>query len=211
MQLGNGIPTADLTVRLVSGRPLTVMSANEADWLRETRESYVSQTRFTDVSDLQDVDRLLALELMVFRWTQWLSSGVDYFGDEIDEARISSDLKGYSAELNRLKQSMGLSKAVRDAAANDGNFSAWFDDVKRRAKAFSIHRQEQLGKTLALLEELSAIVGTYDRSDEEERERTGFKTEHEILEWVRNTALPEYRALDAHFREFSQSLYIRNQ
>lgn len=197
------------TVRLVSGRPLVVMSESEATWLTETRDAYVAQTRFTEKTDLQDLDRLLALELMVFRWSQWLASGVDYFGDEIEENRMATDLKNFSDQISRVKQSMGLSKSVRDAAANDGNFAKWFDEVRIRAKTFGIHRQEQLGKTLALLEELSSIVGSYDRSDAEERKMLGFESEHDILQWIRLTALPEYRELDEHFKTFQQSLWIR--
>lgn len=185
------------------------MTADEAAWFNETRDLYMTQTRFTDVTDLRDIDRLLQLELMVFRWSLHLSSGVDYYGDEVDSARLSQDLKSYSDQLNKLKLSMGLTKAVRDAAANDGNFAKWFEETKRRAKIFKVHRQEQLGKVLALFEELAAIVGSYDRSDAEEREKLGFTSESDILDWIRETAIPEYRALDAHFQTHEQSMWIR--
>ena len=196
-------------VRLVSGRPITVMTASEAAWLTETRDLYLNQTRFSDVTDLRDIDRLLAMELMVFRWTQYLGSGMDYYGDEIDAGRLSGDLKGYNDQISKIKMSMGLTKSVRDAAANDGNFAKWFEDVKHRAKVFNVHRQEQLGKVLGLFEELSAIVGAYDRSDAEEREKLGFTSEKDIVAWVRRTALPEYRELDRFFQENQQSLWVR--
>lgn len=197
-------------VRLVSGRPIQVMTADEAAWLTETRDLYIGQTRFSDVTDLRDIDRLLALELMVFRLTKYLGSGMDYFGDEVDAPRLSQDLKSFSDQINKIKQTMGLAKSVRDAAANDGNFATWFENAKQRATVFKVHRQEQLGKTLALFEELSAIVGSYDRADKEEREKLGFTSETDILDWIRNTAIPEYRELDRFFQENVQSLWVRD-
>jgi hypothetical protein len=185
------------------------MTRDEAMWLKETRDAYVQQTRFTDVTDLRDVDRLLALELMVFRWTQWLGRGTDYYGDEVNTGDVSSDLKSYSDQINKIKHSMGLAKSVRDAAANDGNFSKWFDEVKRRAKIFGVHRQEQLGKTIALFNELKSIVQTYDRSDGEERQRLGFNSENDILEWIRTVAIPEFDELDEFFQNNQQALWIR--
>lgn len=62
---------------------------------------------------------------------------------------------------------------------------------------------------LALLNELSAIVGTFDRSDEEERQKTGYTTEGEILDWVRRVALPQFREHDEYFRTHDQSLWVR--
>ena len=199
------------TVQLVSGKAVTVQTDLEAEWFNETRDSYTSQLKFTETTDLIDLDRLLVLELMVFRFTQQLTAGHDYDGDMLNEKQMLADLKLFSDQINKVKETMGLNKKARDDSANEGNFSAWLADLKSRAKIFGVHREKQLTKALALMNELSTVVGAFDRSDEEERRKLGFETEKEIVDWVRETMLPEYHALDAYFREHEQRYWIRDQ
>jgi hypothetical protein len=198
-------------VALVSGKIVTVQTAQEADWFEETRNAYLNELKFTEKTDLIDLDRMLMLELMVFRWSNHLAAGTDYDGDMVNEKQLTADLKLYSDQLNKVKESMGLAKKARDAAENEGNFSAWLSDLKSRAKIFGIHREKQVTKALALMNELSTVVGAFDRSDEEERRKLGFDTEKEIVDWVRETMLPEYHALDAYFREHEQRYWVRDQ
>ena len=105
---------------------------------------------------------------------------------------------------------MQLSKKARDAAANDGNFAGWLEELKRRAKLFGIHRNNQVTRALALINELSAIVGTYDRSDEEERGKIGFPTENDIVAWVRETMIPEYHDIDEKWRASEQKMWTQD-
>lgn len=198
-------------VKLVSGKDVTVQTDQEADWFIQTRDSYTTQLKFTEVTDLVDLDRLLILELMVFRFTQHLAQGTDYDGDMLNEKQMLADLKLYSDQINKVKDSMGLNKKSRDDAANEGNFSAWLSDLKSRAKIFGVHREKQLTKALTLMQELSTVVGAYDRSDEEERRKLGFASPAEIVDWVRETMLPEFHALDAYFREHEQRYWVRDQ
>jgi len=203
-------PPTKQQVRLVSGKVVTVMTQTEAEWFEETRDAYESELKFTERTDLVDLDRLLVLELMIFRWTQWIASGTDYDGDMADEKKLTGDIKLYSDQLNKVKESMGLNKKSRDAMASEGNFAAWLSDVKSRAKIFGIHRVKQLTKALALMNELSTVVGAFDRSDEEERRKLGFEDEKAIVAWVRETMLPEYHAIDAYFREHEQRYWVRD-
>lgn len=196
-------------VGLVSGKTLKVMSETEAEWFTETRDTYLAQTKFTETTDLRDLDRLLVLELMTFRWTQHLAAGVGYDGFDIDPEQLRKNIKEYSDQINKVKESMGLNKKSRDDIAADGNFAQWLGDLKARAKIFGIHRENQLTKALILINQLSGIVGTFDRSDEEERHKTGFESEHAIVEWIRHTLLPEYKAIDEHFRANEQRYWIR--
>lgn len=198
-------------VKLVSGKDVTVQTDQEADWFIQTRDSYTTQLKFTEVTDLVDLDRLLILELMVFRFTQHLAQGTDYDGDMLNEKQMLADVKLYSDQINKVKDSMGLNKKSRDDAANEGNFSAWLSDLKSRAKIFGVHREKQLTKALTLMQELSTVVGAYDRSDEEERRKLGFESPAEIVDWVRETMLPEFHALDAYFREHEQRYWVRDQ
>lgn len=197
-------------VKLVSGEETVVQTTDEAVWFNRTRDLYAKQLKFTEQTDLADLDRLLILELMVFRWTQQLSKGEDYDGEMLNEKQMVGDLKLYSDQINKVKESMGLTKKQRDAASQDGNFALWFQDTLSRAKLFGIHRQNQLNQMLALGKELFFIVNTFDRSDAEERQKFGFETEHHILQWIRERMQPEFDELDEYFRTHEQRTWIRD-
>lgn len=203
-------PTS-LSVTLVSGEELTVLTAGERRWFERNRDKYLEQTRFSDTTDLQDLDRLLGMELQMFRMTQWSAAGMDYDEMPIDEALIRRNVREYSEQINKTKTAMGLSKAARDEARNSGDLSTYISDLKQRARLFGIHRQNQLTKALSLMMELSSIVGSYDRSDKEERAKLGFESEADIVAWVRSTMLPEYAEIDAHFRDNEQKYWISKQ
>lgn len=196
-------------VSMVSGEAVRVLGDVEARWFGTTRDSYMQQLHFTETTDLRDLDRLLVLELMVFRWTQQLAAGQDYIGLEIDEEKIRKNIKEYSEAVTKIKESMGLNKKARDDAANSGDFATYLADLKVRAKAFGIHRETQLTKALVLANHLMSIVSAFDRSDDEEREKLGVQTEADILDWVRNTFVPEFKAVDEHFRTHEQRYWIR--
>ncbi len=204
----DGIQRREVT--MVSGESVRVLGDVEARWFNTTRDSYTAQLHFTETTDLRDLDRLLVLELMVFRWTQQLAAGQDYIGMEIDEEKIRKNIREYSESVNKLKDTMGLSKKARDDAANSGDFATWLADLKMRAKAFGVHREKQLSKALILMNELLSIVTAYDRSDGEEREKLGFTNEAEIVDWIRTIMAVEYAAVDEHFRRTSQSYWVRS-
>lgn len=196
-----------VVVLRVSGEPLAVIGEAEARWWNQARDQYLAQTRFTEVTDLADLDRLLIQELMIFRWSDHLARGLDYEGFPIDEDKIRKNLRDYSEQISRLKDNMGLTKKVRDQAANEGDFSQWIANLKARARQFGVHREEQVQKALVLMNELSSIVTTYDRCDAEERAKLGFETEGEIMAWVRSTMLPEFKDIDAKFRAGTQKYW----
>jgi hypothetical protein len=204
----DGIPRID--VRMVSGETLRVLGDVEGRWFNASRDSYLEQLHFTETTDLRDLDRLLFLELMVFRWTQQLAAGEDYQGLEIDEEKIRKNIKEYSESVTKIKDSMGLTKKARDDAANSGDFATWLADLKVRAKAFGVHREHQLSKALVLMNELLSIVSAYDRSDTEERQKLGFENEGEIVDWIRSTMAVEYAAVDEHFRKNDQTYWVRS-
>lgn len=202
--------TSEFEVELCSGESMTVQTAVEQRWFSETKSKYLAQNKFTDITDLQDLDRLLGLELMSFRWNQYLASGYDYQKNLVDEEMIRKSIKEQSDAITKLKQSLGLDKKSRDAALDDGNFHTWFADVKRRAKLFGIHRENQLNVALALMNELAGIVGAFDRSDEEERRKLGFQTEVDIVDWIRESMIPDFKAVDEYFLEHEQKLWRRD-
>lgn len=99
---GAAVRPADSSSRL-GGKVTQVQTDQEAEYFEESRDAYLKQTKFTENTDLKDLDRLLVLELMVFRWTQHLSAGSDYDGDMVNEKQLTADIKLYSDQINKIK------------------------------------------------------------------------------------------------------------
>lgn len=203
-----GVPLFD--VELCSGETIRVQTEVEQRWFIETKLKYLDETKFTETTDLQDMDRLLILELAIFRWTQHLAAGYDYHDNLVDEDLLRKQIKEQSDVITKLKAALALDKKSRDAVLNEGNFHAWFMDVKRRAKLFGIHREKQLNEALSLINELSGIIGAFDRGDTEERRKLGVQTEVEIVAWVRDDMLPRFREVDEHFINNEQKMWRRD-
>lgn len=198
-----------ITVKLVSGKDMEVLNKYEQEWFNDTRNAYGSQLKFTDETDKQDLDRVMIHELMIFRWSQWISANKDYDGDMVDEERLRRNIKEYSDQLNKIKESLGLNKKHRDAAAAEGNFAGWLQELRTRARAFGFHRETQLTKMISLGKELFSIVTTFERADAEERKKLGFETEAEIVAWIRNYMKPEFDKLDEYFKTHEQKYWIQ--
>lgn len=196
---------------MVNGQTTTVLTDDEASYFNNSRDAYLKETRFTENTDLRDLDRLLTLELMIFRWQQWLFAGVDYDGDFLEnEKQLVQDMKYYSDQINKIKEQMGLNKKARDAMANEGNFAAWLSDLKARAKIFGVHRENQLTHALVIMNELSAIIDSFRRSDPEERRKLGFESEKDIVTYIADVLLPEFRQVDDYFKSHVQRYWIRD-
>lgn len=197
-----------LVVDLVAGGHAEVMTQEEADWFVATRDLYCAQNQFESAADLQDLDRLLTMELLMHRHTKWLASGKDYAGNTVSSSgELAKGLKDRNASISQLKDQMGLSKKARDA--NASSVAERWDDLLRRAKRFNYHRVEQVRTALLLMNQMSAVIGTFYRSDEEERRRTGYRSEAEIVEWIRDEILPKFHDVDEHFRNNEQSTWAR--
>lgn len=199
-------------VKLVAGEEIVVLTEGEARWVNATRDHYLEQTKFTAATDLRDLDRLIVQEFMVYRYTQYLSSGKDYDGFPIeDEVDLRRGIRDLSDQINKVKTAMGMTKAARDEAASSGDVAGFISNLLQRAKIFGVHRETQLTRALVLVNELSALVGAFDRSDAEERNKLGVSSEKDIVDWIRVTMLPEYREIDQHFRDNVQRYWRRDE
>jgi hypothetical protein len=202
-------PSQTFEVETVSGETLDVMTEGEQRWYQQTRDSYLEQTAFDAASDLADLDRLLLMELLVHRWSVWIARGSDYEKEEVDASKLQKQIADNTSNVTKLKSAMGLTKAARDAAANAGSVAEYVTSLLSRAKMFGVHREEQVGKAIALLQEIFSLIGTYDRSDEEERRKIGLETPEDILQWIREIAEPEFSQLDKDFVEGNQRFWVR--
>lgn len=196
-------------VKQINGHFLEVQNATEKSYYQDQQKKYLKENKFTNVSDLADLDRLLVLELMVFRWNGNLSSGRDINGYLIasEVEQIRKNIKETAVTISQIKNDLGLSGNQRQKEQTE-SIANYINTLKQRAKQHGIRREKQLTKALCLIEELSSIVGTYDRTNQLERKKVGIESEADIVGWVRETLIPQYREIDTYFREHQQKFWV---
>lgn len=203
-------PQQLIKVRTVSGFEIEVMGRSEAKYYRDQQQKYLVENKFTAVTDLADLDRLLFLELLIFRWTTWLSSGKDYDGflAPSQEDQVRKNIKEVGPQISTIKQDLGLTKSQRDKEAFE-SVGQYLVDLKARAKEHGVRREKQLTTAICLIKELFSLIGTYDRSNELERSKIGLETPEDILDWIRCHMRPEFDAVDEYFRANQQRFWVR--
>lgn len=194
------------TVLSPSGAHYPVLNDAEADYYDQRAGQYADQFKFDNVSDLQDLDRVLSLELILHRYGIWVTRGQDYWGATIAEKEFNSYIKDLSAELRLVKKSMGLDRLTREKAKGE-QFVDYLENLRRRAREFGIMREQQLATGITLMHEVIAKVTTYHNCDAQEREELGLQPE-QVLEWIRTDVAPRFNAVDAHFRANSQKTWV---
>jgi hypothetical protein len=182
----------------------------EVDYFTDRATRYLTDNHFANVSDFQDLDRVLMMELLCFRWSTWISNQVDYWDEPVDLDALQRAFKEHSVELRQLKKQLGIDKAARDRTKGEDSTPVFIANLLARAKEFGVMREEQLSKALSLFNELKALVTLHLNADETERAEMHIAVE-DILDWLTTTAFPEFDAIDEHFRKNVQRTWIRDQ
>jgi hypothetical protein len=180
----------------------------EVHYITERAGLYLTQNHFSNISDLQDVDRMLILELMVYRWGSWLSRQKDWWNEPIDDDKTQKALNAFSTELRQLKKQLGLDKATRDREKGEDSVANYIQNLLIRAREFGVMRETQLSKALELFQQLKALVTLHLNCDDQEQ-REMHLTQNDVMEWLLTVAFPEFDQIDQYFRQHKQSAWIR--
>lgn len=199
-------------VKTSTGETLELLHRQEAAFYNEARDKYNAEYEFTAANDYRALDRLLLLEVQMFR-AQWqLAAGMDYDAVDLDakeEVVLRRAIKECGTQIAEVQRDLGLTKAQRDKASHD-SVGAYIIELKQRAKLHGVKREKELGKAIELCKELFALCGAYSRSNEHERRKIGFESGDEIVEWVLAYMKPEFDLVDEHFRQNSQKFWVRS-
>ena len=204
---GVEVETELITVEGCSGTEFQVITTDEAVWFDSSMERYHEQYDFENIADLQDLDRLLALELLSYRYASWLIRESDYDGNPFDEKAVRDHKVKVDKEIRDIKSHMGIGRKTRTESEQQ-SVGDYLADLLTRAQEFGVHRDAQNAKSQDLFNELKKLVGLYRRTDEEERKHLSVDLP-DILEWIETVAIPEYDKIDDHFRQ-NQKLWIRD-
>lgn len=195
------------SVESPTGNAINLQTQAEARWYEKQMGEYLSHNRFTNVSDFQDLDRLLTLEVMVYRWSTWLTQGFDYLAGRVDESALKNAIKEYSVEIRLLKAALGIDRVNREKDKGD-NLGDYISTLLLRAKEFGVQRNLEYEKSVTSIWELITMVETYDRCDEQERRELDLSPES-IMEWVRVRLIPEWTEMQEAFRK-NQKIWIQD-
>lgn len=205
-----GLASSSILVDLPSGVAQPVLNHDEAEYLTERVARYHEDNALTNISDLQDLDRMLVMELLAHRWGIWVAKRSDYDGRPIDEAFYQRQINAYSTELRQLKKLLGLDKPARDRTKGEGSVQHYWEQLGARARAFGVLRVNQLDRALELTNQLIGLVTFHMNSTEAEREEFHV-TADDIVQWIDSVYRPEYQEIDSHFRTHEQTFWIRTQ
>jgi hypothetical protein len=193
-------------VNTPSGSEVRLMTPDEQERYTRQRDRYLKDNAFTNVSDVEDLDRLLTLEIMVYRWGIWLTQGWDYQESRINERELKDSIKEYSTEIRMLKAALGIDRLNREKDKGE-SLGQYVNNLLRRAKEFGYQRNKEYEKSVTMTWELINQIQTYDRCDEQERRELGLSPE-QIVDWVRKEVIPEWEAIQKSFRE-AQTIWIK--
>jgi len=196
----------DFSVVSPAGHTLTVLTQSEKDFYEQKAERYQLDNKFQNVSDLGELDRILTMELMVHRWSQWQITEVDYNGIPVDIANLQRYIENFSKEIRAIKKDLGMDKATRDKDSSS-NVADYIHKLGLKAREFGIHRNNQMVQVITDWQELRGKVELSDNSNEAEKRE--FKcSRDDVWEWMVNDLFPRFEKLDDDFRE-KQKLWIR--
>jgi hypothetical protein len=189
-----------------SGATITVLNQSEADYYDQVHQRYLSDNKFKNVSDILELDRILVMELMCYRWGIWILAEEDYFGRKINPTEVQKSIETYSREIRGIKKDLGIDKSTRDKDKGD-SVAEYVQMLGIRAKEFGISRNKQAAKAIELLMEARALITLYENSSESERKEFHANI-NDIVTWFKNRFV-EFEEIDAELRK-NQSTWIRD-
>ncbi len=190
-----------------SGVSFVVITVSEEEQFNNMVRRYTSDNHFNNVSDLQDLDRIIFLELLCYRYSLWVSVGHDYFNEPISEPDLNKQIKDMSTEVRQLKKALSLDKESRDKDKGQ-DVASYIHNLGIRAREFGVARNEQAVSAVTLMHELKSLVEFHENCTEEERRENGIKME-DLYEWIKDIAIPKFVQLDSDFRE-KQTYWVRD-
>lgn len=194
-----------ILVNTPSGGNVPVLNEEEARFYNQIAEQYQDDNKFTNISDLLELDRVLNLEVLCYRQGTWALLESDYDGKPVSKD-IQKNLKDLSREVRDIKAGLGIDKKTRDLGKGDTIAEKW-ENLKSAARSFGVHRNEQLIKAHTNWKELEARVQGYKMSTDPER--TQFELHGEdLLDWL-DEKFEEFDKIDEAFQK-SQEIWIKD-
>lgn len=187
-----------VAVTTPAGASVTVMNQDEADYYNQVAARYQSDNKFSNISDILELDRILTMELMCYRWSLWILTGQDYTGRSVNPTEVQKSIETYSKEIRGIKKDLGIDKSTRDKGGAE-SVADYIENLRVRAREFGITRNKQAVRAITLLMQLRALITLYDNSTQSERKEFNVTAE-ELFDWIRQQ-FDEFEEIDKALRE----------
>jgi len=200
-----------IEVTAPSGAIVPVLNEDEKYYVESVSARYLADNHFTNITDLQDLDRIINMEMLCYRWNSWLSKEMDYEGNAIDQKNTLTAVNDFSREIRLIKKQLGIDKSSREKDKGE-SIAKYIDDLRIRAREFGVKRNNEAIMAITLFKQLESLaVLNKNCTPEERRENRDIKAEMEdIFDWLMAIAIPEMNRIDDVFRESSQKMWIRS-
>lgn len=192
-----------------SGGKFTVLTVEESQHYQSLVERYMDHNSFDNVTDLQDLESVLRLEILANRYANFLSTEVDYYGEDIDKSQTTNMLKVVEQELRSKKSHLGLDKVTR-SKDNSTSINEKWNDILDRARRFGYHRNKQAVTAVTMLMEIIAKLTIQDNLETEEEHKIEGVTDRDIITWLKETVRPQFEKIDRDFLENEQQYWTRD-
>ena len=205
LAVDNARPPA-INVVSPSGTTIPLLTELEVEVFNNKVEAYRRDLKFDNSSDLSELDRILVLELLSYRWGCWSLQGfVDYDGSPVN-TDLGKQIREASKEIRDIKSGLGIDKKTRDTNKG-GNAVNFVNNLLIRTSEFGIHRNEQVIKSYTNWKELQGLLTLHDNCTDSERSEFNCHIE-DVIELIRGKIL-ELDKIDEVFRKEKQRYWIR--
>lgn len=201
------VSTEGLPVKAPSGAEYKVLTQGEVVYYEDIKARYLEHNSFSNMSDLQELDRIIIMELIFWRWSNWMSMETDYWDQPIDVDDQNKRLKILSGEIRLVKKGLGVDKSSRDKDRGS-SLAEYIENLGRRAKEFGYNREKQFEQGMILINELIAL-GTFNGNCDDIEKKELHVTDAECMNWIRNYLTPKYEEIDRHFKQNTQRYWVR--
>ena len=198
-----------IPVDLPSGAIYYVITDEEERYLRERIQRYLTDNHFINVSDVQDIDKMITFELLIHRWTLWLSRGRDYYDEDINIKQYAEMVHSYSTEVRQLKKALGVDKNTRDRTRGDDSIAALWENLQQRAAEFGVKRSDEFTHVITSFQRLKAMLTFHDNCDAVERKENACETTDVFA--VLREEIAKFDAIDEQFKFTRQAMWVRSQ
>jgi len=202
----SSLQEAPVYVEGPSGSRYQVLNQFEADHYKSLSERYQEDNVLENVSDVQELDRILMMELMMYRWGLWLIQEKDYDDKRVNPSELQKSISSYSKEIREIKKDLGMDKSTRDKDQGE-SLSGYIQNLLRRAEEFGISRNDQAVEAINTLMELRGYITLYRNSNDAERKEFHVTLE-EIIQWCEKS-FEKFDEIDAALRE-NQKYWIHD-
>lgn len=203
---------ASYSVIQLDHNKIELLTKAEQDMYNRAQSKYIAENTFTHASDERSLDRLILMEVLIYRWQTQLASGLDYNKQPLTHPELEQlrkNIKEGSITVAQIHNDLGLNKLQRDKDKHE-SVGAYLENLLRRAKEQGVKREKELDAAITLNKELFAHVNAFMRANEQERRRMGFPDEAALIKWVVEQMQPRFNKIDEYFRN-NQQRYWRKE